>query len=155
MHQTVGNVLRTLLHTHRPKSYSDAAALVDDALATAIHSLRCSTHSTLRTTPGAIAFNHDMLLNLPLQADLIALQKRRQHVIDQNLLRMNAKRRSFDYQPGQEVLILDHEADKLDPKAVGPYTILRVHTNGTVTLRMTPDVSQRINIRRIKPFNRS
>ena len=121
-------------------------------LATAMHSLRCSTHSTLKTTPGAIVFNRDMLLKLPLQADLVALQKRRQHVIDQNLLRQNAKRRSFDYQPGQQVLILDHEANKLDPKAVGPYSITKAHTNGTVTLQMNPDVYQRINIRRIKPF---
>ena len=152
MHQTVGNILRTLVHVHRPKDYNEAADLVDDALATANHTLRAASHSTLKATPGSVAFGRNMLLNIPFQADLYALQKRRQLLIDRNLLRANNKRRAHDYQPGEKVLMLDDKADKLDPPAIGPYPITKVHTNGTVTLRIKPNVIKRINIRRIKPY---
>jgi hypothetical protein len=33
----------------------------------------------------------------------------------------------------------------------GPYPIDRVHTNGTMTIRLSPNQTERINIRRIHP----
>jgi hypothetical protein len=152
MHQTVGNILRTLVHVHRPKDYNEATELVDDALATASHTLRAASHSTLKATPGAVAFGRNMLFNIPFQADLYALQQKRQLRIDDNLLRANNKRRSHDYQPGEKVLMIDEQADKLDAKFIGPYPITKIHTNGNVTLRIKPNVLRRINIRRIKPY---
>ena len=57
-----------------------------------------------------------------------------------------------DYQPNDQVLMLTYKPDKLEPCAHGPYTINRVHANGTVTLQTKPNVTERINIRRIKPY---
>ena len=73
-------------------------------------------------------------------------------MIDETLRRANLKRRSFDYQVNQQVLILADNPGKLDARAHGPYRIVQVHTNGTVTLQKTPHVLQRINIRRLRPF---
>jgi hypothetical protein len=76
-------------------------------------------------------------------------------MIDENLRRQNLKRRSFDYQVGQQVLILNSDIypAKLDPTSVeGPFSIIQVHTNGTVTIQRSAVVTERINIRRLRPF---
>ena len=65
MHQTVGNVLRTLVHQNPPRGMRQAKDLVDEALAIAQHALRCAVHTTLGSSPGALVFNRDMFLNIP------------------------------------------------------------------------------------------
>jgi hypothetical protein len=52
------------------------------------------------------------------------------------------------------VLRLAYHPDKLDHRAVGPYTITQVHANGTLTIEISPCVVERINIRRVKPYRR-
>jgi hypothetical protein len=59
---------------------------------------------------------------------------------------------SYDYQPNQEVLKLVYEPGKLEPRAIGPYRVNTVHTNGTITIQLTPHIIERISIRRVKPF---
>ena len=89
MHQTVGNVLRTLVHKNRPQSTTKAGELVDEALAVAQHALRCAVHTTLGSSPGALVFNRDMFLNIPLMADWQLLNKKREHLVNENLRRAN------------------------------------------------------------------
>jgi hypothetical protein len=55
---------------------------------------------------------------------------------------------------GDEVLRLVYRPDKMEPRAVGPYRITRVHSNGTITIELSPGVVERINIRRVKPYHR-
>ena len=105
----------------------------------------------MKASPGAMAFHRDMILNIPLIVDFELLRQRRQTLIDKSLLRANAKRVDFDYQPGQQAYKLVYKPNKLDPRCEGPYLITRVHTNGTVELQLEEDVIERINIRRIKP----
>ena len=53
--------------------------IVDHALATAMHATRIAVSRHLgNNSPGAIAFHRDMFLNIPFQADLLAIQERRQ-----------------------------------------------------------------------------
>jgi len=73
-------------------------------------------------------------------------------MIDKNLLRANAKRIDFDYQPGQQALKIAFNPSKMDLRSEGPCAITRVHTNGTVVLQLSDHVTERINIRRIKPY---
>ena len=73
-------------------------------------------------------------------------------VIDENLRRQNARRYSYDYKVGDLVSKLIKDPDKLDERAEGQYLIEQVHTNGTVTIRLTPHITERINIRRIRPI---
>jgi hypothetical protein len=56
MHQTVTNVLRTLVHTNPPQNMSQARGIKDNALATAMHAMQTTIASTLGSTPGAFAF---------------------------------------------------------------------------------------------------
>ena len=95
-----------------------------------------------------------MILKIPLLADLELLRQRRQALIDEQLIRSNRRRISHDYQPNDEVQILTYKAGKLDPRASAPFRIVRIHTNGTVTLQRTPLVTERINIRRLRPYKR-
>ena len=60
MHQTVGNILQTLLHGNPPENVSKANELVDEALSTAQHAMCTSVHTTLGSSPGALAFSRDM-----------------------------------------------------------------------------------------------
>jgi Integrase zinc binding domain len=79
MHQTVGNLLRSLLHSYLPQNVANANELIDSALATAMHALCATVHRSLEVSPGALVFHRDMFLNIPLHADLnfhISLSRR-------------------------------------------------------------------------------
>jgi hypothetical protein len=154
MHQSIGNSLRVLRNWTPPDGVVNAQMLIDAALANAMYATRASYHSGLRTTPGALAFHRDMVLNIPVISDLQTIREHRQHLIDQRLIVANRKRFAFDYQPNQEVLKLAYEPGKLEPRATGPFRIAAIHTNGTVTLQLTPHTTERISLRNIKPFRR-
>ena len=86
MHQSMGNILRTLLHGRKgPENLTQAHDLVDEALSICQHALRTSVHTTLGSIPGALAFNRDMFLNIPLVADWHAITTRRKHVINEKI----------------------------------------------------------------------
>jgi hypothetical protein len=93
-----------------------------------------------------------MFLNIPLIADWHAITRKREHLINENLLRENQKRRRFDYAPNQKILKKRWNPNKLGERTTGPYTILQVHTNGTVTIELKEGVTERLNIRRIIPY---
>jgi hypothetical protein len=116
--------------------------LVDAALANAMYTMCASFHRGLQTTPGVLAFHCNMVMNIPLMSDLMLVQQNRQQLIDQCLIESNCKRFTYNYQPNQEVL----QPDKLAPCATGPYQITSVHTNGTITIQLTPHTRQQISI---------
>ena len=82
------------------------------------------------------------------------IQQHRQQLINDRLIVANRKRISYDYTVNQEVLKLIYKPNKLQERAVGPYRVTAVHTNGTVTIRLAPGVIERISIRRIRPYRR-
>ncbi len=55
MHQTVNDVLRTLVHTYPPHNMTQARDIIDDVLATAMHAMQTTIATTLGSTPGALA----------------------------------------------------------------------------------------------------
>ncbi len=57
MHQTVETMLKTLLLAQPPQMRCQAALLVDDVLATAMHALQSTISTTLQATPGGLAFS--------------------------------------------------------------------------------------------------
>jgi hypothetical protein len=79
MHQTVGNVLRTLLHGNPPKNIASAEQYVDETLSIAMHAMQA--HSTLGSSPDNLVFNKEMFLNIPSIADWHAITQRREHLI--------------------------------------------------------------------------
>ena len=64
-----------------------------------------------------------MILDLPLIADFQTIREKHQQLIDQRLVAANQKRFSYDYTIGDEILKLNFQPNKLDPRATGPYVI--------------------------------
>jgi hypothetical protein len=94
-----------------------------------------------------------MYLDIPLIANVLTLADLRQKQIDKCLMQANAKCKTHDYQVGDQVLIkpaLD-ASSKLEPTYKGPYPIVQVHTNGTVTVLLQPNTMERYNVRHITP----
>jgi transposase InsO family protein len=153
MHQVVGNILRTLLHSNPPANLIDVRTMVEYCLATASYSLHCTANRALGVSPGAVVFHRDMLIDGPYVANLLLLlREKRQAVIDDNLQRENNQWRNFDYVAGQQVLELVPDPANFEMRTKGPYRILQVHTNGTVTIERAPGLRDRVNIRRARPF---
>jgi hypothetical protein len=54
VHQNVNNVLRILVHTNPPCDMTQARDIIDDAIATAMHSMQTTIATTLGNAPGAL-----------------------------------------------------------------------------------------------------
>ena len=153
MHQTVGNILRISLHSKPPRNISQAREAVDEALSQSMHAMRATVMTTLGSAPGSLAFSRDMFLNLPLVADWQTIAKHREQRINDDLHRANRKRRQHDYAPGQLVLKTVHEPTKLGVRTTGPYVIERVHVNGNLIIKLREGITERLNIRRVRPYS--
>jgi hypothetical protein len=69
-----------------------------------MYAMGAGVHSTLGSSLGNLVFNRDMFLNITLTADWHAITQRREHLIQENLMRENQKRRGYNYPPQQMVL---------------------------------------------------
>ena len=106
-----------------------------------------------RATPGAAIFGRDMMFDIPYIADWNKIGDYRQRQADLNNLRENKKRIDYDYKVGDKILV---RKDGILRKAESrwhnePWTIVSVHTNGTIRVQHG-NKSERLNIRRVKPF---
>ena len=138
MHQTVENILRTILYSSPPRNMTQARDIVDQALSQAMHAIRTTVMTTIGSSPGSLAFSRDMFLNIPLVADWQEIAKHREQRINDDLRRANLKQRQYDYCSGQKVLKRVHHPTKLGVRTSGPYPIERVHVNGTLTIYYVP-----------------
>ena len=131
MHQTVGDILRVTLHTSP---------------------LRCAVNATLQTSPGALVFNRDMVMDIPLIANLETIRDRRQQLIDENLRRQNERRIEHHYKVGDKINLKTIDPVKLSQRLHEPFFIVRTNTNGTVTIQRAPNVQETLSIRKIVPY---
>ena len=114
---------------------------------------RSADSSAFKTTPGGLAFGHDTIMSTPLIAYLQMIRAHSQQLIDKRLITANQRRFSYDYRVGQQVLKLKYKPAKLEPRAQsGPHIIEQVHANGSLTIRISPHVVERITLRRVKPY---
>eukprot|EP00804_Cyclotella_cryptica_P025666 CCRYP_002869-RA/>CCRYP_002869-RA protein AED:0.31 eAED:0.40 QI:0/0/0/1/0/0/3/0/247 len=148
VHQTIMAMLRTAdLDMADTISKSDIADFLTNA-AWAV----CSTyHTVLKTSAGAAIFGRDMLFEVPYLASKIG--EYRQQQPDKNTKPENASRIDWDYQPGDKVLLRkDGILRKTESRYESdPWTIMSVHTNGTIRVQCGTK-SERINIRRVTPY---
>ena len=158
MHLTIGSMLRAMLSDAHQNKRSLLAQDIDDfidtALSSSAYAINAAVHSVTSETPGAFVYQRDM--NLPIQsiAHWETVRLKKQKSIHRNFMKENNRRKHFDWQPGMEILLENNEGEKMSAKAIGPFRIEKVHTNGTVTIKLKPRTFQRINIRRIKPYYR-
>ena len=151
-HDTIKTAMRTELHANPPTNMATAEQLIDNVLSSAQYAVRCTVHKTMGVSPGTLCFNRDMLLPIPIIADVQQIRNRRQLMTDNAAIAENNRRRFHDYHVGDQMQIIVKDPGPLDAR-VGPVlTISNVHTNGTVSYMKNLNKVARINIRRIKPF---
>ena len=154
MQKSVGAVLHMLIHLCSPQMHLEAQAVVKQVLSTAMHAMHCASHgSLLNLSPGAVAFQRDMFLDIPLISDVLTLQEACQEQVDQCVLWANTLQFSHDWNVNdqalkREVLSLSNQ---MKPEWTGPYIVYHVHANGTCTIWLTPNVMEWLNICQLKP----
>jgi len=94
-----------------------------------------------------------MILPIQILNDLNLTRTHKLSKIDKNDQCQNACHIQYDYQSGQQVLILadSKKSSKLAPRTEGPYTIKQVHVNGTLIALHRCNHLECINIHCVKP----
>ena len=148
VHGTIGNMIRTFELDEIDLDENDPFSGLVSAVGFAV---RSTYHTTLQATPGQLVFGRDMIFPIQYVADWQHIKNRKQLLINKNNTSENAKRVDYDYKVGDQVLLYTPNPTKMEQPREGPYPVLQVHTNGTVTIQKGA-VSQRLNIRQIVPF---
>ena len=104
---TMGDILRVVMHVNPLNDENDANQIVGNVLATCVHSSRCAVNHTMQTSPGALVSQRDMMMNVPLIANLYSIQQRTQQLIDGNLRRTNARGIQHNYSIGERVGVVE------------------------------------------------
>ena len=63
LHQTISNILRTILAEIPPRNLQQAEEEMDQALLMETHVTRCAVSKSLGTSPGVLVFRRDILLD--------------------------------------------------------------------------------------------
>ena len=148
VHATLGNMIKTFEVQDRDMDEEEPWIGILSAVAWAI---RSTYHTTTQATPGQLVFGRDMIWNLPHIADWRYIQQRKQDMINKNNERENSKRIEHDYAVGDKILKRISNTYKLERSKEGPYEIVRVHTNGTVTIQ-NGAMTEQLNICQIDPY---
>ena len=152
VHKAMGQMMRTIV-PKESNSVEEMEIAINHALAATMRACRCAANTSLQGyAPGALVFGRDMNFNIPIIADIVSISENRQIQTNICLQQANRKRSFHDYKVGENVYVLNHftSADKMKPVWVGPFPILTVHTNGTVTIQKG-QIHERMSIRRLKP----
>ena len=115
--------------------------------------LRTTVPANMYHAPGTLAFGMDMIYRHKIQIDweLHKLERIKQHIA--NNIRENRNRKPHEYKEGDLVLIqmLLYEKDNrpnCSKHAEGPYKVIKVFGNGTLTIQRG-SYDETISIRRL------
>jgi len=151
VHQVLGDCLRAFNLENKDLDPQDP---FEEFLTAAAYVIRSAHPSTLGHSPAQLVFGRDMFMPVSFHADWEKIKQSKQATIDINNKRENSKRIPHEYKVGDLVTV---ERPGIIPKLsfprLGPYPIVHAHNNGTVTIQKEPFVTDRINIRRLQPFN--
>ena len=148
VHQTIGNMIRTF---ELENNYLEEDDPWKGILAATAFAVRATIHTTLQKTPAQLVFGRDMILNVQHIANWEYIKQRKQTLINKNNNLENLKRKPYKYHEGDKVLLKRGTENKYESPYEGPYSILKIHDNGTVRLQRGA-VTDTVNIRRITPF---
>jgi hypothetical protein len=152
VHLTMGDMLRTITF-----SGSDWFQDMQRALDSVAWAIRTTVNHNIKYSPCHLAFSQDMIFRQAIQIDWDNIHSNRLKLLEASNAKENKSRLIQPYTPGDKVLIvLDPDERRSQPKlnkpTKGPFTITKVHSNGTVEINRG-SFTEIINIRRIKPFH--
>ena len=93
-----------------------------------------------------------MLLPIPVISHINYICIRCQLLTDRARIAENNRRQFHDYHIGEQMVIIIKDPDAFAERATTPFTLVNVHTNGTVSYLKNQNTISWINIRRIKPY---
>lgn len=125
---------------------AQARDIINDALATAMHTMCTTIATALGSAPGSFAFAWDMLLKMLLLADCQSIACLGKHHVNVNLWHAIRTHFQYDYAPGNKFWRKWTNPMKLGVRTKGPYTIECVHVNGTLTFILHDGVTEWIKI---------
>ena len=150
VHAVLNDMLRTFELEERELNEDEPWS---EFLSSVAFAIRATYHTTLQATPAQLVFGRDMILPIVVQANWNRIKQKRQEEIDRNNVRENRDRIPHDYKIGEKVLLRKEGIlRKLSAPREGPYKVTKVYNNGTVALQKGV-VTERVNIRRITPYN--
>ena len=155
MHQSISTMIAISIGENPPQKYEEVSTFVFRKCMAAQYSIRSTVNTTLKNTPGELAFGRDMILPFANNINWPHLFQHKQDIITQTNKKENSSRKDYDHKVGQRVLILNKNPHKSKLEATvlneGSWVIQQVHSNGTVTI-LRNKCHERLNIRRIRPF---
>jgi hypothetical protein len=118
--------------------------------------IRTTISPELKYSPCHLAFSQDMLFHCAVSIDWAHVHTVKTNQATASNIKENKSCYDFNYAPGNKILIiLDadecRDQPKLDRPTKGPFTITKVHDNGTITINRGR-YTETINIRRVKPY---
>jgi len=149
VHQVLGNALRTFELEERELDISNPW---DKFLTAAAYAIRSTHHTTLQASPAQLVFQRNMLLPVKFVADWTQITVRKQNIINKSNISENRKRIPHEYTRGDRVLLTTPGIlSKVKSPRTGPYLVVDIHNNGTVTIQKG-HVHQRVNVRLLTPY---
>jgi len=144
MYLTFGQLLRSILtqgKVSQNEQHSDLLhSYIDTALFSSLYAINSAINSTAKVSPGSSIFQRDMLLPIQCITNWELIRHRKQLRSHHNNFLENQCRRPFTCTPNMEVMLHDLTGVKLSANSSGPYTISKVHSSGTVTMCLKPNV---------------
>ena len=114
---------------------------------------RATIHSTRRAMPAQLVFGRDTMLNVQHEANWTYIKERRDKISSKNIKQENNKRRKYEYNINNKVLLKMLTNLKYGTNAyTRPLKIVQVNSNGTVKIKKGC-VTDMYNIRNIKPYH--
>jgi hypothetical protein len=150
LHQVLTQMLRTAeLDMAETVTPDDVDVFFDNAA----WAIRFTYHTVLKASPSMAIFGRNMLFNIPFIADWNKKRDYRQRQTDLNMAHENSKQIDYDYKVGDKVLLTEEGilCKTESPYSTKPYTIMTIHTNGTIRIQCGTKL-ERLNIRRVTPF---
>ena len=122
-------------------------------LTMASYAIRCAFHKTHGYSPGQLVFGRDMFMPIETTIDWDSIKERKQKAICKSNERENSKRIHRQYEKGDWITIQKPGIlRKLSIPRLGPYKVLKHHTNSDITYQKEPFVEDKVNIRMIYSY---
>ena len=107
LHQSISTMIAISIQKNPPRSYEEANGLIQRKCMAAQFAIRATVHTSLKYTPGELAFGRNILNPFSKQIDWELLLQTKQELTDKTTFKENAGRSNFDYKIGDKVLILN------------------------------------------------
>ena len=147
-HLVIANALRAMdLHKRPYDQGSDHAILQSVAWG-----LRSTFHYTLNSTPDQLTFGRYMITNANYIANWHNIRDRSLRSTLRNNTKENKMRTSHTHVSGSQVFVSTTDITHTLNFKAGPFKVIEVHTNGTVTIYRSANITERINIRHNHPL---